>query len=311
MINIKKIFFSIILSLCCLNQSNAAITDSLFATIGNKAITQSDIVNEIKVILIVNGQIYSEERKKQLQTAAIKQTIKRTIKQIEIEKYKSLEFSQKDLNLELNKIAREQDMDLETFRNIFISNGINFDHIIDRFKTELQWNSLIFKIYGERLSINTDEINDQLQLIQQKKFMEEYLISEIIIRPVPESKIKEEINKIKDKIKVNGFKETAIELSIAESALKGGNLGWISENTISENFKSKIVKTKIGEISEPIFLPEGILFFQVRDKRKIEQNINLEEAKKQLVAAEKTKILNMYSLSHYDNLKRSMTINYY
>ena len=36
-----------------------------------------------------------------------------------------------------------------------------------------------------------------------------------------------------------------------------------------------------------------------------------EEAKNDLVQAEKKKILNMHSLSHYDNLKRSTTINYY
>ena len=56
---------------------------------------------------------------------------------------------------------------------------------------------------------------------------------------------------------------------------------------------------------------EGILIFKVRDKRKIKKIINLEDAKNQLVNAEKTKILNMHSLSHYENLKRSIAINYY
>ena len=38
---------------------------------------------------------------------------------------------------------------------------------------------------------------------------------------------------------------------------------------------------------------------------------NIDQAKKLLINTEKTKILNMHSLSHYDNLKRSVTINYY
>ena len=63
-------------------------------------------------------------------------------------------------------------------------------------------------------------------------------------------------------------------------------------------------------MSEAIILPEGILFFKVRDKRKIDKLKTLEEVKNQLVNAEKTKILNMHSLSHYDKLKRSVTINY-
>ena len=37
----------------------------------------------------------------------------------------------------------------------------------------------------------------------------------------------------------------------------------------------------------------------------------LEDAKKQLVVAEKTKILRMHSLSYFENLKKSITINYY
>ena len=37
-----------------------AIKDSLFATVGNKAITQSDIINEIKIILILTGQGFTE-----------------------------------------------------------------------------------------------------------------------------------------------------------------------------------------------------------------------------------------------------------
>ena len=51
-INIKKIIFVILITLFCLTNGNAVIKDSLFATVGNKAITHSDIVNEIKTILI-------------------------------------------------------------------------------------------------------------------------------------------------------------------------------------------------------------------------------------------------------------------
>ena len=42
------------------------IKDSIFATVGDKAITRSDIVNEIKIILVISGSTYSEKIKKQL-----------------------------------------------------------------------------------------------------------------------------------------------------------------------------------------------------------------------------------------------------
>ena len=287
------------------------IKDSLFATVGNKAITQSDIINEIKIILILTGQSFTEDIKEQLQSGAIQSIIKRNIKKIEIEKYNSLTFNQPDVDKGLKKLAGNLFMDLDTFENTFIANGIPFSNVIDQIQIELLWNSLIFELYKDRLVISLDEIDEQLKSIQNKKEIEEYLISEIIIKPVPKDKLESTIKEIKNKIKIEGFEKVAMNLSISETALQGGDLDWVSENAISEKFKSKIINTPVGNISEPILLPEGILFFKVRDKRKLKKFVNLEDAKNQLVNAEKTKILRMHSLSHYENLRKSITINYY
>ena len=287
------------------------IKDSLFATVGNKAITQSDIINEIKIILILTGQSFTEDIKEQLQSRSIQSIIRRNIKKIEIEKYNSLTFNPPDVDKELIKLANNLYMDLDTFKNTFIANGIPFSHVIDQIQIELLWNSLIFELYKDRLVISLDEISEQLKSIQNKKEIEEYLISEIIIKQVPKDKLESTIKEIKNKIKIEGFEKVAMNLSISETALKGGNLGWVSENAISEKFKSKIINTPVGNISEPILVPEGILFFKVRDKRKLKKIVNLEDAKNQLVKVEKTKILRMHSLSHYKNLRKSITINYY
>ena len=48
-----------------------------------------------------------------------------------------------------------------------------------------------------------------------------------------------------------------------------------------------------------------------RDKRKIEKQINLEDLKNQLVESEKTKMLNIYSRQHYENLKRIVSVKFF
>ena len=311
MMNVKKIFFVIIISSFFYTETNAVIKDSLFATVGDKAVTRSDIVNEIKIILILNGQSFSEEERAQIESAAINSTIKRTIKKIEIEKYESLSFNKSDLDNEINMLAANIGLDTDTFKNIFTANEIDFSLIISQIQTELLWNSLIFKLYKNRLTININEIEEQLKFFQETEESEEFLISEIIINTVPQDQINSKIEEIKNKIEANGFEKVALNHSISETAIRGGDLGWVNENAISEKFKSIIKNTEIGKISEPVFLPEGILLFKLRDKRKLKQFQNLEEAKNKLINTEKTKILNMHSLSHYDNLRRSIIINYY
>ena len=51
------------------------IKDAIFMTIGNKAITKSDVVNEIKIILILNNESYSDEKRDDLHNAAVKSII--------------------------------------------------------------------------------------------------------------------------------------------------------------------------------------------------------------------------------------------
>jgi peptidyl-prolyl cis-trans isomerase SurA len=261
-------------------------------------------------MLILKGEDFSENKRKVLENNAIQSLINKNIKLIEIEKYQSLAFDPNDLDQEILKYSQTLNLDVETFKSIFIANGIDFEDIIKNIKIELLWNSLIFKIYSDRLSINLDEIDDQLKLYQSKEIYE-YLVSEIIIEKVEKINLNSKIDEVINRIKNEGFEQVAIDLSITETSALGGDLGWIVETEISDDFKFKIINTKLGDISDPIILPEGILIFKVRDKRVIEKITDLEEVKNQIVNAEKTKILRMHSLSHYENLRRSVTINYY
>ena len=309
--NFKKIIFLVLSFIIFSNNLHGEIKDGLFATVGDKAITESDIVREIKTILILTDQPYSDEKRDLLQSVAVRESIKRNIKKIEIEKYNNLSYNESDLSKELIFLAEQSNSDLNTLKIKFAQNGINFTNVIENIKTELLWNSLIFELYKNRLNINLNEVDEQVKNLNTKKDINEYLISEIIIKPVSEDKISLEINKIKDEIEVHGFEKVAMEKSISDSSINGGDLGWVAENLISEEFKNKIINTSIGRISEPVLLPEGIIFFKIRDKRTSKKITNIEDARQQIINSEKTKILNMYSLSHYDTLRRSIAINYY
>ena len=311
MIKIKKIIFLVFILFICIDRTEAEINDSLFMTIGNKPITQSDLVNEIKIILILNNESYSSEKRDRLQEVAVKSTIKRTIKEIELERNKFYRFSEEELEKELARLAGNIFVDVETLKNICASNNLDFSIIENQIKTELHWNSLIFELYKNRISIDADQIEERLKIIQSKKKIEEYLISEIVLKNIEKDKLDSEIKEIKNKINIEGFESVAKNLSISESSIKGGDLGWVNENVLSENVKSVLINTPIGSISEPIILPEGILIFKIREKRQIDSNMSLEELKNQLVNAEKNKILNMHSLSHYDKVRRSVSINFY
>jgi parvulin-like peptidyl-prolyl isomerase len=294
-----------------IKKTKSIIQDGLYATVGNKAITKSDIVSEIKKILILNNKIFSEVDRENLQNRAIQSLIKTNIKKIETEKNNFLEFSKRDLNNEIMRLSNNLNINLNRLKEICEINNLDFSIIENTIITDLRWNSLIFQIYKDRLSINLEEIDEQIKSVQNKKEIEEYLLSEIIIKSVEKDKIQTAIEDLKNKIKVEGFENVAMNLSVADSSSKGGSLGWISENLINDKLKSVISNTPIGNISEAILLPRGILIFKVNNKRKTKIVKSLEEIKNQLVDAEKTKILQMHSLSHYNNARKSISIKFF
>ena len=306
---IKKIVLFVFISVFLSGKLFAEINDGLLITVGNKAITKSDIVNEIKLILIMNNQSYSSDKRDQLQQIAVKESIKRTIKQIEVEKY-NLNFSKRDMEAEVERIATAIQVDVDTLRNICESNNLDFKILEKNVQTELLWNSLIFQLYKDRLVVNKTEIDESLEEIKEQKERNEYLVSEILIPKVDENQIENTVKELKDKIAVEGFENVAKTSSISESSLNGGDLGWISEDVLSKDLKKFIINTKIGSVSEPVLLQSGILLFKVRDKRAVKIELNLEQAKNQLVMNEKSKILNIYSITHYDKVRRSLTIKF-
>ena len=287
------------------------IKDGLYATVGTRAITKSDILNEVKMILIVNNIKYTPDQQNDLQRKAVRSLIARNIKQIEIEKNNFLEFNDSDLMFELNRIAENIGVNLETLKKICKSQDFDFSLIENETKTKLLWNSLIFHMYGNKLSINLEEIDEQLKSYNNTKNIDEFLISEILLKPETEDKIKKQVDEIIEKIKTKGFKSTAIKSSISNSSTSGGDLGWLSRNQISKNFISIIENLPKGQVSKPIILKDGILFFKVRDKRTVKKKIDLEQLKDRLVNLEKGKILDMYAMTHYDNLKRSIGVNFF
>lgn len=309
MTKIKKIIFLLFIFLTFVEKINSEISDSLYMTVGDIAVTQSDIVKEIKIILILTNQSYSNERSEQFQEAAVKAIIKRNIKRLELEKNEYYNFDREDLKNELNKLANNMGLDLETLKSVFDTNEIDFSSIEEQVKVELYWNSLIFQMYKDRISVNPDEIDDKLKLIRSEK-VEEYLIAEILLPRTDNEIVEDQVKEIKNIIDIEGFENAAKKFSISKTSLEGGNMGWLSEKVLSEKIKNAIFSTALGSLSEPLVIPEGILIFKVKDKRNVESKLSLEAAKEQLIQIEKSKILQMYSMSHYDKLRRSTSITF-
>ena len=106
-----------------------------------------------------------------------------------------------------------------------------------------------------------------------------------------------------------GFENTAIIFSISSTSKNGGLIGWVNELQISEKLKKLIIQLKKGEISNPIKIDGGYLIIKLNNKKKFEQEINIENEVNELITKETNRQLNTYSLIFYKKLKKNIKIN--
>lgn len=303
----KKLLFIFFL-LINTEQLSSQIDNSIIITVGNYPITRLDLEKEMKIITVLSKIRINEENKKQIKNLAVQSLVKRSIKKSEIERLKITQFNKKDVDFQISNISKNLGLEKEDFKIFLQQNNIKYEDISERFEIDLKWNSAIFKLYKNKITLNTIEIEDKINSeVEKVKLSKSVLLSEIQVN-VSSENLESTKNNVLSEIKEVGFDKAAIKLSISNSAKDGGNIGWINENKLSMTIYEGIKNLKKGEISKPIILEETMIIILKKDEKN--NSYNLENIKNNIVKKEKMKKLEMFSNSHYSDLEKKTNINF-
>ena len=231
------------------------------------------------------------------------------MKKNEVEKYNEDRFNRNDLDNYLIKISNALNIKKSELKTFFKENDLNYELFEDRYKTNLLWNSVIFSLYKNQININMIEVNNELEkLMNMENKIKEYNISEIQLNVLQENK-NELIKNIKKTIKNEGFNSAIAKFSTSPTKNNFGNLGWISEKSLSANYLNELKKLKKGEISNAITDKESIIFLKINDLRyNISKNSDSKELKEQIINKNKNEKLNLFSRSHLANVENNTLI---
>ena len=111
-----------------------------------------------------------------------------------------------------------------------------------------------------------------LEVLDSSILVDEYKVSHILMKTNPmegKKEIKEKFYEIKNNI-LNGaeFSEYAQKFSLDKaSAIKGGSLGWITQELVVSKFRDVMMNTSVGNVSEPFKTKFGWHILYLEDKR--------------------------------------------
>ena len=188
--------------------------------------------------------------------------IQHKLKKIELSKYKI----KTNNNQIQNYLLSVSSNNIENFKKNFGDNNLSFQLYLDEVETQFKWQNLIYKLYSNKIDFDENSINEDLKnLIKSESSIEEYKIAEIEISINPNNSIKEQVENIKNLIETIGFEKTALQYSVATTAPKNGDLGWVNSKFLSPSIYKIVSKLQVGEISKPITKQNNIVFFKLSD----------------------------------------------
>jgi len=310
---IKKNLFKILFSIILLNietNSFALTKNKIVARIENKIISSYELKNKIKTILFLSNQSLNQKNINFTKTQALQQLIDHKLKKNQIIKFNIQADNKNQIDNYLNNLSSKYKTDVNGIKKIFKNNNLDFELHLNEIKTEFNWQRLIFNKFTNKIIIDEKEIENELNdFIKNKNSFQEYKLAEIEISLKNNSEDKDTILEVNNEINSIGFEKTAIKYSMSTSSLDGGNIGWISSKSLSEEILAMLNKMKIGDISKPIIQTNTATILKLLDKKTLDvNNINFNQLRQKIIRNKKNELLNLYSNNYLSKVKNNALI---
>ena len=285
-----------------------AIESKIIVKVNNSIITNLDVLNEEKYLKLLNPNLSLLDKNK-MNSVAKQSLIKEKIKLIAISENKINKIDNSYLENLIETIYSKIGIkNKNAFIKYLETEGLSYEEIKSKIGIEAKWNQIIIDKYLSELKIDNEEIKKEILLEENQKSVS-YFLYEILYNDETKEKIQELGKNIEKSLIENGFENTASIYSISQSSKSGGKLGWISEKSLNKKILNKISNLKLGEISDPIVIPGGILLILLKDKKIVNSKIDINKELPKRINDLKNQQLNQFSNIYFLKIKKNIIIN--
>lgn len=255
--------------------ASVSIVDRIVAVVNSEVITQKELDQRVA---LVARQLTRQGTSMPPRDALTAQILERlVVDRVQIQYARETGLRVDDVQLEraLRRIAQENNMTLEQFRDTLKRDGADFDQFREDIRSEIVISRLREREVDNKVTVSDAEIDTFLAAQQgQGAPGDEYQVVHILVQ-VPEQAASEQIQSRRARAeealaRLKGgadFAQMAALYSDAADALQGGSLGWRTVARLPQIFAEAVVKMQPGEFSPVLRSPAGFHILQLTDKR--------------------------------------------
>ncbi len=246
--------------------------DNIVATVNGDVITHDDVENRAKLFAVSTGLPASPEVLARLRPQITRQLIDERLRMQEIQKRKIV-VSDADIARALEEIEHRNGMGQGVLVDKLKQEGVAPRTLFDQLRVQLGWTRVLRQTLAERGRISESEIVMQQQQLKAQTGQTQFHLGEIFV-PIEDPTHSQDAKRFADTIIQQlhagaPFPVVAAQFSQSQTALEGGDLGWVRVDHLDPEVANLVAQMPEGAISTPVRVAGGYVIVLMHGKRQI------------------------------------------
>jgi peptidyl-prolyl cis-trans isomerase SurA len=245
---------------------------SIAAVVNGEVITTEDVAARARLLAVSIGIPPTPELISRLQPQVTTQLIDQTLELQEMNR-RNVVVQQSDIVDAVTHIEQGNNLPAGGLRAKLAAAGIPFDTLVNQLRIELGWQSVLHQVLGPGLQPTPGDMNAEKTALKAELGSTEYHLAEIFIPvtdPADDASAQNFARTVIAQLRTGApFAIVAAEFSQADSALQGGDLGFVQANQLDPAVATVVATMPDGAISNPVRVPGGYDIVQLLESHKV------------------------------------------
>ena len=248
----------------------------IVAVVNGDVISATDVDLRRRLFAVSTGQGVAPEVLDRLTTQVTRELIDERLRLQEVQR-RHIVVSDQDIAGAIANIEQRNNMPAGGLRKRLGDAGIDIRTLIDELRVQIGWGRVVREALGHLADVSDAEVKERQALLKADAGKPEFRVSEIFV-PINDPAQADDAQRFADTVigqLRNGspFPVMAAQFSQSQTALQGGDLGWVQANQVDPEVLHVIQEMPVGAVSNPIRVPGGMTIVTLLGKREVGQDM--------------------------------------
>jgi len=271
----KQIFFSLVFGAAvAMGGVLPALAQdaSIAAVVNGQVITNDDVANRARLLALSSGMPANPDLVTRLKPQITQELIDQTLQMQEIDK-RNVVVPESDIESAIGRIEQGNNLPAGGLRSRMAASGIDFSTLVSQIRTEIGWQSVLHQVLGPELQPTPGDIRAEKTALKNQIGTTQYHLAEIFIPvtdPADEATARSFATTVIQQLRQGApFPVVAAQFSQAQTALQGGDLGYVPLSQLDPSVAAVVAVMPTGAVSNPVRVPGGYEIVQMQGSHQV------------------------------------------